>query len=533
MSAPYVAAAEAAIDDVLRLRPELATSLGDHARDDRLDDLTRDGLAHEREVLEGHRDALDSLDLDVLEPDDAVDADILRNGLDRRLFALDVVREHTWNPLLWLPGEALHPLLTRDTTPAPDRLRALASRLEQVPDRLSVAQRTLEAMPRVHVETALQQVAGVLSLVRDEVSRLVATEPSLRSTVAPAQEAAAAALGGYRDWLLEQLPTADGDPRLGAQVFAAKLHLVLDADLSPAGVLAAADQNLEQVSEELERLARDWVGAGDEPVRRALARAAAETPDDDTILALAEQTLVEATQAVREAGFVTVPDDPCEIQVMPEFRRGVAVAYCDAPGALETGGTTQYAISPTPADWSPERVASFYREYNTAMITNLTVHEAMPGHVLQLAHARRHRGSTRVRRVFASGSFIEGWAVHAERLMAERGHGGVPVRLQQLKMQLRMTINALLDAGVHGGGMSEVEALDLMQRRGHQEEGEAVGKWRRAQLTSAQLSTYFVGFRELAPVLAALPDGPGAYDAVLAHGSPPPRHLPALLAASS
>ena len=152
MSAPFVAVAEAAIDDVLRLRPELATALGEHAHDDRLDDLSRDGLAHERDVLEGHRDALDSLDLDLLGPDDAVDADILRHALDRRLFALDVLREHTWNPLLWLPGEALHPLLARDTTPVPDRLRALAARLEQVPDRLALARRTLEAMPRVHVD---------------------------------------------------------------------------------------------------------------------------------------------------------------------------------------------------------------------------------------------------------------------------------------------------------------------------------------------------------------------------------------------
>ena len=196
---------------------------------------------------------------------------------------------------------------------------------------------------------------------------------------------------------------------------------------------------------------------------------------------------------MRRTGLATVPDDPCEVQVMPEFRRGVAVAYCDAPGGLEQGGTTYYAISPTPADWSPERVASFYREYNTAMVTNLTVHEAMPGHVLQLAHARRH--PSRVRAVLGSGSFVEGWAVHAERLMVEQGHGGVPVHLQQLKMQLRMTLNALLDAGVHAGGLEEAEALELMTRRGFQEEGEAVGKWRRALLTSAQLSTYFVGLR--------------------------------------
>jgi uncharacterized protein (DUF885 family) len=163
------------------------------------------------------------------------------------------------------------------------------------------------------------------------------------------------------------------------------------------------------------------------------------------------------------------------------------------------------------------------------MVVNLIVHEAMPGHALQLAHGRRFSGSTPVRRVLMSGSFIEGWAVHAERLMAEAGHGGAPVRLQQLKMQIRMTINAILDAGVHAGEMTESQAMELMTGRGFQEEGEAAGKWRRACLTSAQLSTYFVGYTELADLFARL--GPlSRYDAVLSHGSPPPRLLGSLVA---
>ena len=518
--------AEDTVDDLLRLRPESATGLGDHRHDDRLDDWSPAGLARERKVLTARRDELDSLDLDVLDVDDAVDADLLRHALDRRLFGLDELREHTWNPLVWLPGEAVYSLVARDTTPAADRLRALASRLSQVPDRLSLATRTLEGMPRVHVETAVGQAAGAVALVRDEVGRLLEQEPDLRAVVEPAQAAAVAAIEGYRDWLGDQ--PAEGDPRLGRDRFAAKLHLVLDADLSADDVVGQAREHLAATTEELERLARDWTGTpGPEGVREALARVAADAPGDDSIVELARRTLVETTEAVQRAGFVTIPDSTCEIQVMPEFRRGVAIAYCDAPGALEEGGTTYYAIAPTPQDWDAQRVASFYREYNTAMITNLTVHEAMPGHVLQLAHARAHRSATRVRRVLASGSFIEGWAVHAERLLVETGHGGLPVRLQQLKMQLRMTINALLDHGVHAGGMTEAEALALMTGAGFQEEGEAVGKWRRALLTSAQLSTYFVGYAELVPLLA----GRTHFDEVLAHGSPPPRHLRVLLGA--
>ena len=527
-AARFHALAEDAVEDLLRLDPEWATDLGDHRFDDQLTDLSEAGLAGAAATLADHRDELDSLDADELVPADAVDAQILRAGLDRRLFGLQQLHEHTWNPLPWLPGEAIYLLLSRDTGPVEDRLRALGGRLEAVPQRLATARATLQDMPRVHVETALTQISGLISMLREQVPPLAGTAPRTFLSVEPMRTAAEDALVEHRDWLLEQLDGAHGDPRLGSSLFAAKLHLFLDADLSAEHVAATAREHLDRVTDELTELAVGWVGPGDDAIRRALDRAAAEAPDDRTIVSVARRWLAEATELVTSSGVVRVPDDPMEIEVMPELRRGVAVAYCDAPGPLEEGGITRFAISPTPAGWSPERVASFYREYNTAMMANLTVHEAMPGHMVQLAHARRYRGATRVRQVLASGSFIEGWGVHSEEIMARLGYGGVPVRLQQLKTKLRTIINALLDAGVHAGGMSEAEAIELMTGRGFQEEGEAVGKWRRVQLTSAQLSTYFVGYLELAPTLA----GRTRYDDVLAHGSPPPRHLPALLAAA-
>src|SRR6202000_3427280 len=92
--------------------------------------------------------------------------------------------------------------------------------------------------------------------------------------------------------------------------------------------------------------------------------------------------------------------------------------------------------------------------------------------------------------------------------MADHGYPGerdaAALRMQQLKMQLRMVINAILDARVHAHGMTETEAMSLMTARGFQEDGEASGKWRRAQLTSAQLSTYYVGYTEVADLAADL-----------------------------
>jgi uncharacterized protein (DUF885 family) len=212
------------------------------------------------------------------------------------------------------------------------------------------------------------------------------------------------------------------------------------------------------------------------------------------------------------------------------------VAYCDPPGALDPpGATTFFAISPTPESWSPERVASFYREYNVHAMRNLVIHEAMPGHVVQLSHGRRAPATTKVRQAFWSGPFVEGWAVFAEAEMVRHGFGGPQVQMHQLKMRLRTAINAVLDVRVHCDDLSQDDAMALMTRRGYQEEGEAAGKWRRALLTSTQLSTYHVGVTQVTEVAARLRSARPSWrdrqinDALLAHGNPPPRHLPALL----
>ncbi|WP_435121671.1 DUF885 domain-containing protein [Micromonospora tulbaghiae] len=530
--------AERIVEALLESRPGLATSAGDHRYDDRLPDLSADALAADQAMLKDAADALAEIDPDALDPAESVDHALLTSLVDRGLFEATEIRTHEWDPLRHNPGPLLHALLARPFAPAEERLTSLAGRLSAVPDALSTARATLRDMPRVHAETAVGQFTGTAALIRDEVPGLLAEAPALRDRVGPAATEAIAALEEFVAWLRQGLAADAGpgrDPRLGRRRWEARLWHTLDTELSAAEVQRRAWANLDRVTEEIRAAAVELVGgpADDEAVRRALDLLAAEHPDDATIVDLASVTLDEASDFVRHHDLVSMVSDPCVIQEMPEFARGVAVAYCDSPGPLETADVpTFYCISPTPVDWPAQRVESFYREYNDHMIRNLTVHEAMPGHFLQLAHARRYEGPTRVRALTESGVFIEGWAVYAEELMAGLGFGGLPVRLQQLKMQLRMTINALLDQLVHCDDLPESEAMALMTGRGFQEEGEAAGKWRRALLTSTQLSTYFVGYSEMADIAAARPDGVPLrdwHDAMLAHDCPPPRHLRTLL----
>ena len=540
----FTALAGQVLDELLERHPEAATVLGDHRYDDRLGDRSESALDDEARWVGRRLADLRGVAGGPLSPAEQVDVAILVNALELRRVELEELREHEWDPLSANPGTAVYTLLAREFAPLGDRLRSVAGRLTAVPGALETARASLDGMPRVHVETAIGQFTGTRTLLATELERALGEEPGLRAEVEPARDSALAAIDTHLDWLRAALDTADRDPRLGAAAYARKLALTLDTASDADAVLARAEAELaaieDQIAETAARLDDDPRVEG--RVRRVLDALARDgSVDDDTIVGLCEGALAQTTEFVRANDLVTVHDDPVEIIVMPEIHRGVAVAYCNPPGPLETTQLpTYFAVSPTPSDWSPDRVASFFREYNAHMLQNLTVHEAMPGHVQQLAHNARYSAPVQVRKALWSGSFVEGWAVYAEEVMVDSGYRAAEglsdaLRMQQLKMQLRMTINAILDARVHAHGMTEDEAMRLMMERGHQEDGEAAGKWRRAQLTSAQLSTYFVGYvevRDLARDLATARPGSSMrerHDEMLAHGSPAPRHLRTLL----
>jgi uncharacterized protein (DUF885 family) len=237
-----------------------------------------------------------------------------------------------------------------------------------------------------------------------------------------------------------------------------------------------------------------------------------------------------------EKNIVTMPEEPVEIIVMPEFQRGVALAYLSPPGPLDKDQKAFYAVAPLPSDWTDAQVESFLREYNLYSIQNLTIHEAVPGHYLQFALSNRHPSA--LRSALWSGPFVEGWAVYAERVMIDAGYldNDPLMRLINRKWYLRAITNAIIDSAIHVDGMTQEAAMKLMIEGGFQEEREAAGKWVRAQLSSAQLSTYFVGYQEHEALRADVEAAWGDeftlrryHDQVLSYGSPPARLVRALM----
>ncbi len=554
MDARFDAFASDWISTYFEVFPIESTILGAHGGDERVNQSGRFGRDARRRAALNALDTLNRIDRAALSRENEVDAAILVNELHALVWSIDSLQEHVWDPLTYQQraGDALYGLLARDYAPAAQRLRAAERRMGLIPaDIFLDARRTLDParVPRVHAETYARQNEGLKDILTDLIAPQAEGLPGdQRRSLARAMDRFSAAVDDHQRWIERELvPNAQGNERIGAALFDQKLRFTLNLNLTRQEVRATAELAATTVRREMYRAAVRALGRADAPlqpspdveqatIRAALELAANQRPGRADLASAAESGLAQATTFVSEHDLVTLPADPVRVIPMPAFRQGVAVAYCDAPGPFEEGQATYYAVSPIPDAWSDEQATSFLREYNTRMLADIAVHEAMPGHYVQIAHGNQAR--SRLRAMYQSGVFVEGWACYAEEMMAQQGFkGDDPLyRLTQLKVQLRTVTNAILDQMVHVDNASEAECMRLMRDVAFQEEREAAGKWVRARVSSTQLSTYFVGLTEHLAAREAARARAGAafdlkryHDGILAFGAPPVRYARALL----
>ncbi|WP_342317145.1 DUF885 domain-containing protein [Lysobacter sp. FW306-1B-D06B] len=541
------------LDGWLRLNPVSATQIGKHDFDGEIDDLSAAGRQAQVDFAKKILAQLDGIDTAKLSRENQIDAAILRNQVRGDIWSIDTLQSWAWDPQVYsgLAGGAIYNLMAREFAPMPQRLKSATARMQKIPSIYAQMRENLDParVPKIHAEKVAKQNAGMLSLIDTFiVPNAGQLQGEDRKQLDAAVEGLRKAVAEQQTWLDKTLvPNAKGDFRIGQKLYDEKLQFSLNSSLSRAEIKQRAEGELKRVRGEMYAIAqtvlKDKPNAPDMPanptpeqqqkaIEAALELAYADKPARDQVVDFAKQTLAQATDFTRKHDLVTVPNDPVKIILMPEFQRGVAVAYCDSPGPLDKGLDTYYAISPIPDEWDDKQVDSFLREYNNRMIHLLSIHEAMPGHYLEGAHSAESHST--LRSVLRSGLFAEGWAVYTEDMMADAGYlDNDPLfRLVQLKFYLRTIANAILDQGVHVDNWTREQAMELMTKQAFQQESEAAGKWDRAQLTSAQLPTYFVGAQEHFDMRKAVEAKLGGkfnakayHDQVLSYGAPPVRFV--------
>jgi len=544
------------LDRTLRERPVTATSLGDHRYDNLLDDISKPARAG---WLKQTRATLKELprqvDYKKLSRAGQVDYEILKQDLERDIWLTDNFHPFEEDPRTYgsYLSDSVYLLLTQSTLPAETNLANSIARMKQIPGAVAVAKATLTRPPRQLLETAIRQNRGAISFYETEIFELAGNTPQLpqlRAAAAPV----VAALKEYQQFLEHDLmPRATGEWRLGKRKFAKKLELVLAAGMTADQVLADAEAEYTRVQRDLYVIARQlWsryfprqpLPPDDEAGRRAtVAKVITAVSQDhgrpEDLLKNTRATVASIKTFIRERNILTLPaPDTCRIIEMPEFRRGNSIAYMENAPPLDPNGVSFYAVSPPPSDWDAAKVRSYLEEYNEHMLQILTIHEAYPGHYVQIEYANRN--PSLIRRVISSGVHVEGWAVYTEQMMLDQGYGDgdLRLRLMQLKFYLRAVVNAILDHRMHCQHMTDDEAMKLMVEGAFQSEGEARLKVIRAKQSSTQLSTYFVGrmahYRLRQSVERELGDQFNLaryHEAVLNEGSIPVKYLPELVRA--
>lgn len=538
------------LDAYFKASPVSATYIGEHKYDNLLDDYSPEAIQSEQRQLKQFLEKMVTIDTTKLNDTNRVDFKILDNEIHSQLLQLEELKPWEKSPVMYnyVVGGAINSLITRDFAPWDERLRNVLSRLKQIPHLLEQAKVNLKEPSEIATNTAIRQNKGIIELIKHELSKVLEEAPDLKDSLIAESQKVVSALEDYQNFLENDLLTrSKGDFRLGKELFEKKLKYTLQSDLSSDEIVRRAEQEFKKVRQRMFDIAsplhdklfptHKHKETGDQLesviIKEVLDEIAKDHPQKDELLAVCRQIIKELEDFVKEKDLVDLTEiNPLEVEWEPEFSRGVAIAGLDAPGPLDKNQKSFYRVSPIPDDWTKEQVESYLREYNNYMLRELSIHEAMPGHYVQLFYANQY--PSLVSSIFGNGPFIEGWAVYAERMMVNAGYMNFDPRfeLQQLKMYLKAVVNSILDAKIHVGNMSKEEAIKFMTDGGFQEMSEAEGKWVRACLTSTQLSTYFVGIQEILDLEKDYKEKMGEKfsqkefnQKLLSHGAPPVRFL--------
>jgi uncharacterized protein (DUF885 family) len=530
---PFHALAEEFVFTVLSNSPVAATQAGYHRHgeiqlDAILDRYSPRELERQRRWYQEFRLRLmRSVNRDELSPDDCADYDILQDQIGLAMIEFTGAQNYRHNPTLYveLIGAGLFAPFTLEYADLNTRYEHIIGRLGEVPQLLSEARRNLTSSPEVWTRVARGENQGNIALIDQELRTGVPAH--LKARYETAAERALRASHDFDAFLADDLANRPYDWRLGSNLYGQKFRYALATDRLPREVLADAEAEMARTRRRMYDIAlpiyRDLYPGRDvidlnTVISAVLANIAKRHSTPETYFSDARRDLHEVREFVRSSGLLTLPArDNLQVIETPEFMRGIySVGGFNSAPALEPQLGAFYWLTPIPPSWPQERIESKLREYNYYGLKLLTIHEAIPGHYVQLEYANDIQPRLRrlIRGVFGNGPYIEGWAVFATEMMLDAGYlnHSPELRLTFLKQQLRVFANTILDVRLQTMGMTDREAIDLMIGGAFQEREEAEGKLQRAKLSSAQLPTYFVGWRGWHRVRQRYSEGRSEFD---------------------
>ena len=505
---------EKLLDQIWKLNPEWAFAVGYYRYSDRLEVPDAGWRAAKLRLAANQLAALKRFDESRLSPASRVDLVLLRNQLESDVWYVTIFRDWQWQPSQYNVGDSFARQLDTEYAPLEKRLRDMLTRLGKVPAYYVAARKNIDRPTIEDTDLAIDQNKGALDVFGDDLlktvhgSKLTNAEKALfNARVAEAR----AAIQGYVNFLAElAVKLKQGGARsfrIGKELYAQKFAFDIQSGYTPERLYEKAWAEKASLLDRMEATARElwpkYLGATPTPADRldliaaVIGELSKHHTTPDKLVETIRNQLPELERFVREHNLVDLdPSRPLIVRETPLYLRDAAGAGVNPPGPYDPTANTYYNVTPLD-DYTPERAESYLREYNDWMLQLLNIHEAIPGHFVQLMHANKSKSLAKT--IFGNGAMNEGWAVYGERMMMDAGYGGgtPEMWLIWMKWNLRAVINTIIDYRIHTGDMTKEQVVTLLTREAFQSEAEATEKWRRATLTQVQLVSYFCGYSEI------------------------------------
>ncbi len=502
------------IEEFWKLNPSYALYVGYYKYDDQLvipnESANKATLEFSQEKLA----ALREYDVNQLNSNNAGDYYIIENQLESSIWYINEYKGGEWNPSRYNVAGAFGLILNTDYKSLDERLRTISTRLNNVPAYYQTAIQNIKVPTLEHTDLAIQQNKGALGVfeksIPDKMAESSLTEDE-KAELKLKLNSATTAINGYISWLESKRKSlVDGaakDFRIGKALYEKKFKLDIVSEYSAKELYDRAVQSKQELHAEMIKIThqlwqkyfKDTEIPKDDlaAVKMMIDHLSVKHVTRDQFVNEVKRQIPLIEAFIKEHDLVDMdPSRPLVVRETPEYQRGFAGASVNAPGPYDATANTYYNV--TPLDhYTEEQAESYLREYNHWILQILNIHEAVPGHYVQLVHA--NKSPSLIKSIFGNGAMIEGWAVYSERMMLEAGYANnePEMWLMYSKWNLRVVMNTILDYSIQVLGIDQQQGLDLLMNQAFQERTEAEGKWRRATLSQVQLTSYFNGYAEI------------------------------------
>ena len=498
-----------------------------------------------------HLEGLSSLD-----QDDRIDRRLLLTQIRKELERWEHDRPHETSLGFYsdLIADAFDSVLESPLLSVNEKRRILLDRLARIEALANQArhtlvdgrpERTTEALDSldestIFIENDLPDAAGVYF---SEAERA-----EFRIAAAAAADAIRALIGYAQRDLLPSL-TLPSEPILGRDVYARKLAIYTDSNLTPEQLEKTAWAEIEASKAALVEMAiAYWQEIDpatpvpenfDTLVGRAFEDLENNRPlDEQSYLIKLREYGQDVMEFVRDHDIATAPEhQTLSIELAPESAGPMArIGYVSSAPSFDPNPWTTWYLATIPDSHPELERIDFWRSFNYSFKRFIVIHELFPGHYMQLKILRENPHQVRI--LFPYRPFIEGWATFTERIVLDAGYaeGDWLTRFAQLRKRLENANRAYTSVQAHCNGWSESQVAKFSIETSLLAPQFAKSLWGRLMRSPMQIITYMLVGVELREIYESEVDRLGEsfstkhfMDTVLRTGPVPSDELAAVL----